>query len=329
MNILVTGGAGYIGSATAEALLDAGHRVTVFDNLSLGYRAAIPSRAQFIWGDIGDRLALKDVFEQSASSPFDAVLHFAALALADESMQQPALYFRSNVAHSGNVIEAASAAGCHKFVLSSTAAVYASNNEPLTEASPLGPVNVYGDTKLMVEAMLRWFQKTQGLHYAALRYFNASGALPQHGEAHQPETHLIPRVLQVALGQSENVQVYGDDYPTPDGTCIRDYIHIADLAQAHVLAAEALSDQDALVYNLGTGSGYSNQEIIEMAREVTGHPIPSSAAPRRAGDAAQLVAAPDKIRAELGWDLQHSSVRNILQTSWEWHREHPQGYATA
>ncbi len=329
MNILVTGGAGYIGSATAAALLDAGHSVTVFDNLSLGYRAAIPSRAQFIWGDIGDRLALKDVFEQSASSPFDAVLHFAALALAGESMQQPALYFRSNVAHSGNVIEAAAAAGCHKFVLSSTAAVYASNNEPLTEASPLGPVNVYGETKLMVEGMLRWFQKTQGLHYAALRYFNASGALPQRGEAHQPETHLIPRILQVALGQSENVEVFGDDYPTPDGTCIRDYIHIADLAQAHVLAVEALSDQNALIYNLGTGSGYSNQEIIEMAREVTGHPIPSSAAPRRAGDATRLVAAPDKIRAELGWDLQHSSLRNILQTSWEWHREHPQGYATA
>ncbi|MFQ5408738.1 MAG: UDP-glucose 4-epimerase GalE [Anaerolineales bacterium] len=324
MNIFVTGGAGYIGSATTAALLDAGHAITVFDNLSRGHRAAVPMGVTFIQGDIGDGEALRAAL---ASSRFDALMHFAAFIEAGESMQDPGLYFRNNVAYSANVIESAVAAGVAQFVLSSTAAVYAGSDDPLSEESPLGPVNVYGETKLMIETMLRWYHETKGLRYAALRYFNASGALPDRGEAHRPESHLIPRVLQVALGQRADIHIFGSDYPTPDGTCIRDYIHIADLARAHVLALEALGNHETLVYNLGTGTGYSNREVIQTAREVTGHPIPSTDAPRRPGDAPRLVAAPDKIERELGWTRRHSDLVSIVRSAWEWHRTHPNGYS--
>lgn len=324
MNIFVTGGAGYIGSATTATLLDAGHAITVFDNLSRGHRAAVPMGVTFIQGDIGDGEALRAAL---ASSRFDALMHFAAFIEAGESMQDPGLYFRNNVAYSANVIESAVAAGVAQFVLSSTAAVYAGSDDPLSEESPLGPVNVYGETKLMIETMLRWYHETKGLRYAALRYFNASGALPDRGEAHRPESHLIPRVLQVALGQRADIHIFGSDYPTPDGTCIRDYIHIADLARAHVLALEALGNHETLVYNLGTGTGYSNREVIQTAREVTGHPIPSTDAPRRPGDAPRLVAAPDKIERELGWTRRHSDLVSIVRSAWEWHRTHPNGYS--
>ncbi|MBM4422908.1 MAG: UDP-glucose 4-epimerase GalE [Chloroflexi bacterium] len=323
MNLLVTGGAGYIGSATAAELIAAGHTVTVFDNLSRGHRAAIPPEACFVHGDIGDRMALAKVF---ASGNFDAVLHFAALIEAGESMKDPGLFFRNNVAYSNNVIEAAVKAGCLKFVLSSTAAIFAASDEPLREDSTIAPVNTYGETKLMIETMLKWYGQVHGLRYACLRYFNAAGAAPNRGEAHHPESHLVPRVLHVALGQAESAAIFGADYPTPDGTCIRDYIHIVDLAQAHVLAVEALNEKPTLIYNLGNGQGYSVREVIEAARAVTGHPLPVVEQPRRPGDAPRLVASSEKIRRELGWTPRHPSLHDIIASAWEWHRGHPNGY---
>ena len=244
-------------------------------------------------------------------------------------MEKPGLYFRTNVSYSNNVIELAVESGCDRFVLSSTAAVYASSDQPLTEDSLIDPANVYGETKYIVERMLSWYQKIYGLRFAVLRYFNACGALPGRGEAHDPETHLIPRVLQVALGQADSVNLYGTDYPTPDGTCIRDYIHVADLAEAHLLAANALEHNDTLVYNLGSGRGYSNQEIIEMAREVTGHDIPVNPADRRHGDATRLVASYEKIKRELGWEPVNSRLDNILRTAWEWHSKQSYLYDNA
>lgn len=324
MNILVTGGAGYIGGAAAEALLNAGHAVTVLDNLSRGRRGAIPAGARFVHADIADRPALAEVF---AAEAFDAVMHFAAYIEAGESMEMPAVYFRNNVAGSNNVIEAAVRGGVRRFVLSSTAAVYASRDEPLDEEARLAPANVYGQTKLMIEQMLAWYARAHGLRYAALRYFNASGALPGRGEAHQPESHLIPRVLQVALGQRKAININGADYPTPDGTCIRDYIHLADLISAHLLALEALADRPALIYNLGNGAGYSVKEVIAAARDVTGHPIPAVEHPRRSGDAPRLVADSEKIRRELGWQPRYPALRDIVASAWEWHRTHPDGYS--
>ena len=326
MRVFLTGGAGYIGGATADALLEAGHAVTVYDNLSRGHRAAVPLDAEFVRGDIGDRDALSTAL---SAVPFDVVFHFAALIEAGESMEKPELYFRNNVAYSHNVIEAAVQTGCRYFVLSSSAAVYASSDQPLEEDSVLGPANVYGETKLIIERMLYWYHRMHGMRYASLRYFNACGALPDRGESHHPETHLIPRVLQVALGQREHVQLYGSDYSTPDGSCIRDYVHIADLTEAHLLAATALEQRETGIYNIGTGAGYSNREIIAMARRVTGHTLPIQPAPRRVGDAARLVASADKIRRELGWEPKHSALENILTTAWDWHRNHPQGYGAA
>ena len=319
----MTGGAGYIGSVTAEILLTSGHQVTIYDNLSRGNLAAIPSGAIYLNGDIGDRKTLRNAL---ASANFDIVFHFASLIEAGESMEKPVLYFRTNVSYSNNVIELAAESGCNRFILSSTAAVYASSDQPLTEDSPIDPANVYGETKYIVERMLAWYQKIYGLRFAVLRYFNACGALPRQGEAHDPETHLIPRVLQVALGHADYVNLYGTDYPTPDGTCIRDYVHVADLAEAHLLAANALEDNDTLVYNLGSGIGYSNQEIIEMAREVTGHDIPVNSDDRRHGDATRLVASYEKIKHELGWEPVNSGLDNILRTAWEWHSKHSHLY---
>jgi UDP-glucose 4-epimerase len=323
MNILVTGGAGYIGSATAEALLNAGHSVTVYDALLSGHRAAAPAGAQFVHADLADAEKLKSVL---AAEPFEAVMHFAAFIEAGESMKEPGRFFENNFVNSLRLIEAATRAGVKRFVFSSTAAVYQSSDAPLTEESPLGPTNVYGQTKLMIEQALDWYQKIHGLHFAALRYFNACGALSGRGEAHQPESHLIPLVLRVALGQRESAAIFGTDYPTPDGTCIRDYIHIADLVSAHLLALEALGKRDRLVYNLGSGHGYSVREVIEMARIVTEHEIPTVESPRRAGDPARLVASSDKIRRELGWKPAHDDLREILASAWMWHQSHPNGY---
>src|SRR5512140_255754 len=252
MNIFVTGGAGYIGSATAEALLQAGHSVTVYDSLVTGHRQAVPKGAAFVEAPIEDRRALSRALTRQ---PYDAVMHFAAFIEAGESMKDPGRFYFNNLANSLSLIETAHMAGVQRFVFSSTAAVYQSSDQPLTEDSPLGPTNVYGHTKLMVEQALEWYRRVHGLHYAALRYFNACGSLPGRGEAHQPESHLIPLVLRVALGQSPSASIFGTDYPTPDGTCIRDYIHIADLVAAHLLALQALTEKDCLVYNLGSGHG--------------------------------------------------------------------------
>jgi UDP-glucose 4-epimerase len=241
-------------------------------------------------------------------------------------MKDPGRFFQNNLVNSLNLVEAAYKTGVGRFVLSSTAAVYRSSDDPLTEDSPLGPTNVYGQTKWMVEQALDWYRKVHGLHYAALRYFNACGALPGRGEAHQPESHLIPRVLGVALGKLDSINVNGTDYPTPDGTCIRDYIHIADLVSAHLLALDALGKHDRLVYNLGSGAGYSVHEVIQMARVVTEHDIPSVDFPRREGDPARLVASSMKIRRELGWKPEHDNLRDILDSAWAWHRTHPNGY---
>lgn len=323
MKILLTGGAGYIGSAAALRLLEAGHQVTVYDSLVTGHAAAVPQGAQFIHADLADSERLMAAL---AAGSFDAVMHFAAFIEAGESMRDPGKYFHNNLANSLALLEACTRAGVTRFVFSSSAAVYASSDAPLSEESPLGPTNVYGETKLMIEQALAWYQQIHGLRFAALRYFNAAGALDDHGEAHQPESHLIPLVLQVALGQREAIQIYGDDYPTPDGTCIRDYIHIDDLVQAHLLALDALEGHDHLVYNLGNGEGYSVLEVIETARRVTGHPIPAARAARRPGDPPRLVASSAKIRAELGWEPAVPDLETIIASAWAWHQAHPEGY---
>src|SRR5215210_154615 len=323
MNILVTGGAGYIGSATAEVLLKAGHSVTVYDSLVTGHRAAVPNGATFIQADLSDSHTL---VETLTDEKFDVVMHFAAFIEAGESMKDPGRFYQNNFSNSLTLMETAVRAGVKRFVLSSTAAVYQSSEEPLTEESPLGPTNVYGHTKLMVEQALEWYRKIHGLRFAALRYFNACGALPGRGEAHQPESHLIPLVLRVPLGQRESAQIYGTDYPTPDGTCIRDYIHIADLVSAHLLALDGLSDRDRLVYNLGSGNGYSVREVIQTARQVTGHPIPANELPRRPGDSARLVASSEKIKRELSWKPEHDHLPEIISSAWAWHHSHPNGY---
>ncbi len=323
MNILVTGGAGYIGSATAEALVKAGHSVTVYDSLVTGHRAAVPEGASFVEADLADRAVLVKTLSDQR---FEAVMHFAAFIEAGESMRDPGRFYHNNFTNSLTLMETAVRAGVKRFVLSSTAAVYQSSNEPLTEESPLGPTNVYGHTKLMVEQALDWYRQIHGLHFAVLRYFNACGALPGRGEAHQPESHLIPLVLRVPVWQRESAQIYGTDYPTPDGTCIRDYIHIADLVSAHLLALDGLSNHDRLIYNLGSGNGYSVREVIETARQVTGHPIPVQELPRRPGDSARLVASSEKIKRELGWKPEHDNLHEIISSAWEWHNSHPKGY---
>ena len=323
MNIFVTGGAGYIGSATAEALLKAGHSVTVYDSLVTGHRAAVPEGAHFVHADLADEPALTAALRAGS---FDAIVHFAAFIEAGESMKEPGRFFKNNFYNSVSLMDAAVRSGVRRFVFSSTAAVFASSETPLSEDSPLGPTNVYGQTKLMTEQTLEWYRQIYGLHFAALRYFNASGALPGRGEAHRPESHLIPRILAIALGQAGSASIYGTDYPTPDGTCIRDYIHIGDLVSAHLLALDALAERDRLVFNLGSGSGFSVREVIDAARQVTGHPIPVVEQPRRPGDSARLVASSARIRSELGWKPEHDDIHAILSSAWEWHRGHPNGY---
>jgi UDP-glucose 4-epimerase len=332
MRVLVTGGAGYIGSVVAEELLQAGHQVVVFDNLSRGHRQAVPKNAELVVGDLADRALLDQLFRSRLidSRGFDAVMHFAALIEAGESMKAPEQFFRNNTANALTLLEAMLAARVKRFVFSSTAALYGNpERTPIAEDDALHPTNAYGESKLLVERMLRWFHQIHGLGYASLRYFNAAGASrPDQGEAHQPETHLIPRILEVALGRAEHVNIFGTDYATPDGTCVRDYIHVSDLARAHLLALEALApgNSSPLIYNLGNGQGFSVCEVVEVARKVTGHPVPVIESPRRAGDPAVLIASSERIRRDLGWQPRFPDLKTIVGSAWQWHRTHPDGY---
>lgn len=327
MNVLVTGGAGYIGSHTVKALVEAGHHVVVFDDLSTGHRASVAG-VPFVQGDVTRREDLLDALKRYS---IDAVMHFAAKSLVGESMQDPAKYYVNNVAGGVTLLEALREAGVETIIFSSTAAVYGEPESiPIPEEHPLRPTSVYGRTKLMFEQMLEDYRRVYGLRYAALRYFNAAGADPggQIGEDHDPETHLIPIVLQAALGQREAVTIFGTDYDTPDGTCIRDYIHVTDLADAHVLALEALkAGGPGGVYNLGNGNGFSVRQVIEAAERVVGAKIPVKEGDRRAGDPAVLVASSEKARRELGWKPRFTDLDEIVRTAWQWHRSHPQGYA--
>ncbi len=319
--ILVTGGAGYIGSICVEELLNRGYQVAVFDNLSEGHGKAIDPRADFYQGDLADRSVLRHAFEQAKP---EAVMHFAANALVGESMTNPSKYFRNNVASGINLLDMAVESGVKKFVFSSTCATFGiPDRMPLDETLPQRPINPYGESKLMFESILRWYEKIHGLSFVALRYFNAAGASEKFGEDHRIETHLIPNILKVALGQKDHVEIYGTDYETPDGTCIRDYIHILDLAQAHILA---LSSPQSDFYNLGTGGGTSVREVIETCKQVTGRDIKAIEKPRRAGDPPRLIAASEKIRTALGWLPQYQNIRAIVESAWAWHVKNPNGY---
>jgi len=325
MAILVTGGAGYVGSHATAALLAAGHEVVVVDDLSTGHRAAVPEGATFVATDLADRAAVDALF---AAHPLDAVMHFAALSLVGESMKDPMGYFAVNVGNALNLIDAACRAGVKRFILSSTANLFGEpETVPITEDEPLIPGSPYGESKLMIERALVWAERIYGMRYGCLRYFNAAGADPSgvRGEDHRPETHLIPIVMQVALGQRDEVVIFGEDYATPDGTCVRDYVHVCDLADAHLLALDALA-QRSVTYNLGSGQGYSVREVIETVREVTGHPIPARKGERRPGDPPSLVAASDRIRSELGWSPRYGDLRSIVETAWRWHSTHPDGF---
>jgi len=326
LNVLVTGGAGYVGSVVTSELLQAGHRVTVYDNLSHGARQAVPAGASLVIGELGDREALSRVF---SSTKQEAVMHFAALIEAGESMKVPERYFRNNTATTLTLLETMLEHGVNRFVFSSTAALYGDPERiPIEESDPLCPTNAYGESKLLVERMLQWFHRIHGFRYASLRYFNAAGATPERGEAHEPESHLIPLVLQVALRQRKQIEIYGTDYPTPDGTCVRDFIHVVDLATAHQLALDALSRHEKLIYNLGNGRGFSVREVLEVGRRVTGHPIPAVESPRRPGDPAVLVASSNKIQLELHWKPRFTDLENIVRSAWDWHRSRPNGYKT-
>ncbi len=338
VKILVTGGAGYIGGTVAELLAAQGHEPVIFDNLSHGRRELLPPGIPFIQGELGDGAALQQIFTSAADQkrPFDGVLHFAALIEAGESMVRPEAFFRNNTASTLTLLEAMLACGPRRLVFSSTAAVYGEpESVPIQEDARLLPTNAYGESKLLVEHMLAWFHRIHGLRYASLRYFNVAGA-PEgpagitRGEAHEPETHLIPLVLDVALGRRNSIRIYGEDYPTPDGTCIRDYIHVSDLADAHLLALQALDTDSAapggrLIFNLGNGQGFSVREVIESARRVTGHPIPAEIHPRRPGDPAVLVASSAKAIRELGWKPRYTDLDSIIRTAWSWHRKRYQG----
>lgn len=321
MNVFVTGGAGYIGSVCVEELLDAGHTVTVFDNLAEGHRGAVDDRARLVVGDFNDRQVIADAV--AAAKP-DAVIHFAAHALVGESMTNPSKYFRNNVGGGINLLDACVASGVKKFVFSSTCATYGiPERMPMDETLSQRPVNPYGESKLMFERVLSWYRDLHGIEFVAFRYFNAAGASVKFGEHHRIETHLIPNVLKVALGQKEQVDIFGTDYPTPDGTCIRDYIHIADLAQAHILA---LAPGKTGFFNLGNGEGFSVREVIQACQKISGRPIKAVEKERRAGDPPRLVAAAHKAVNELGWKPKFPKLDQIVQTAWNWHVKNPNGY---
>lgn len=326
MKVLVSGGAGYIGSHVTELLIERGYEVVVYDNLCAGHRAAVHQDAQFVEADLLNPAQLEQVF---SAHTFDGVLHFASHILVGESMQNPFKYLNDNVLAVNNILEAATRHKVNRFILSSTANIYDEGATiPIEEGQKLNPGSVYGETKFYAERALHWMDTIYGLKYCCLRYFNACGAHPNGhiGEDHKPESHLVPITLQVALGQRESLKIYGTDYDTPDGTAIRDYVHVMDLANAHILALEALENGQSRIYNLGSGNGYSVREVLDTAREVTGHPIPAEDAPRRAGDLPRLVANSDNIKRELGWQPQYEDLRVMVETAWDWHKHHPDGY---
>jgi len=321
MRIFLTGGAGYIGSVCSELLLNEGHEVAIFDNLTEGHRRAVDSRANFIRGDLADRLQIEAAL--SSTRP-DAVMHFAAYALVPESMRDPSKYFRNNIANGLNLLDAVVATGVQRIIFSSTCAIFGPPERvPIDETAHPRPVSPYGESKLAFEKILRWYDEIHALKFVSLRYFNAAGATENLGEDHRPETHLIPNVLKVALGQRPNVEIYGTDYETPDGTCIRDYIHIVDLARAHILA---LGADASGFYNLGTGGGSSVRAVITACRKITGRKIETIEKPRRPGDPPRLIASSEKIKKELGWQPQFQSLDAIVESAWKWHLKFPEGY---
>ena len=330
MAILVLGGAGYIGSHTVYELIDAGRDVVVADNLLTGFRAAVHPKARFYQLDIRDRSALDELFTKEK---IEGVIHFAASSQVGESMSDPLKYYDNNLHGTMVLLQAMVAHGVDKIVFSSTAATYGEPERvPILETDRTDPTNCYGETKLAMEHMMRWVSRAHGLKYVALRYFNACGAHPSGaiGEAHNPETHLIPLILQVPNGQREKISIFGDDYPTKDGPCIRDYIHVSDLAQAHILALDhLLQGGESDVFNLGNGVGFTVKEVIDVARAVTGHPIPAETCPRRAGDPAQLIASSKKAVEQLGWKPKYNDLNTIIASAWKWHSAHPRGYEEA
>jgi len=319
MKILVTGGAGYIGGSVTRILLQAGHSVTIYDNLCHSRPDAIAPGASFVQGNIADRALMESTLREG---DFDGVMHFAALIEAGESMKTPEIYFRNNTAATLTLLEAMLATGNHRLIFSSTAACYGEPEKtPIEEDAALKPTNAYGESKLLVEHMLRWFHSQHGFRYVSLRYFNVAGAIEGYGEAHEPESHLIPLVLDVALGRRENIKIFGMDYATRDGTCVRDYVHVADLADAHLLALQSLETQTRAIYNIGSGGGYSVRQVIESVKRVTGKPIPVIEEPRRAGDPGVLVASSAKIMNELGWKPKFDTLDAIIESAWAWHRQ--------
>jgi UDP-glucose 4-epimerase len=324
MRVLVVGGAGYIGSIVADRLVQEGHTVTVLDNLCMGWRESVPVEAAFIKADMGDSAALAPIFE---AGRFDAVMHFAAFIEAGESVKHPELYFENNASRTLTLLQTMLRYGVDRLVFSSTAAVYGEPQQvPIAEDHPLFPTNAYGESKLIVERMLGWLHSAHGLRYASLRYFNAAGASGKRGEAHRTESHLIPLILQVPLGKRPNIAIFGTDYPTADGTCIRDFIHVDDLATAHLLALAGLEEHPRLVCNLGSGTGFTVRQIVEITRAITGHSIPVEERPRREGDPAVLIASNEKIHDTLGWTPHASDIENIVRSAWDWHKSHPNGY---
>ena len=319
MRVLVTGGAGYIGGTVSRMLLQAGHEVTIYDNLCHSKRSAVPEGAHFVEGELADKVLVEETLR---SGRFDGVMHFAALIEAGESMQKPELYFRNNSATTLTLLEAMLATGHDRLVFSSTAACYGEpETTPILEDAKLKPTNAYGESKLLVEQMLDWIHRVHGLRYASLRYFNVAGAIDGYGEAHEPESHLIPLILDVALGRRANIKIFGEDYPTEDGTCVRDYIHVQDLAEAHLLALSALADRPRMIYNIGNGQGFTVRQVIDSVGRVTGKTIAVEQCPRRPGDPAVLVASSEKIKAELGWKPQFAELDSIVTTAWEWHQQ--------
>jgi len=324
MRVLVTGGAGYIGSVVSEQLVNDGHEVVIYDNLSKGHREAVVEGARFVQGDLLEADRLRQTLNDNR---IDAVIHMAASSLVGESVQEPSKYYHNNVVAGLVLLDAMRECGIRRIVFSSTAATYGEPEEqPIRETTPTNPTNTYGETKLAFEKAMHWYERAHGLRYASLRYFNAAGATEKCGEDHDPETHLIPITLQAAAGKRPHVEIYGDDYPTEDGTCIRDYIHVVDLARAHILALDVLSERSA-IYNLGCGGdGYSVREVIETARRVTGKNIPVRMGPRRPGDPAVLIASSDKIKSKLGWQPQFQDLGLIVESAWKWMQDHPDGY---